>query len=329
MQKIVYTSPYIPAEWIAAHGLSPSRIIPSASVSNSAPGQRQGLCPFAGTLIAHVLAEYSNCPVIMTTECDQMRRAFDVITQQRQTPAFLFNLPSTWQGSSAKKLYTAELRRLSRWLCSFSANMFSNDVLAETMLQYNNKRGSILAAKNSLTPRQFSEAIATFNNSPDEFSLTNIPSHKTDANGAPLAILGGPLLGHDFEIFDIVENCGGHITLDATETGQRTMPDTFNADKTETDLLAELTRAYFDHIPEIWQRPNVRLYEWLRTNIEQYNIRGIIFRRFLFCDLWHGELHRIREFTKLPVLDIDVSPPATAIDERTKYRIQAFMETLQ
>jgi benzoyl-CoA reductase/2-hydroxyglutaryl-CoA dehydratase subunit BcrC/BadD/HgdB len=94
MKKAVYSCPYVPAEWIAAHGLRPSRIIPSP-VSDAA--RIEGLCPYAEAFINEVTNDDDACAIIVTTLCDQMRRAYEVINAECGTSVFLMNVPSTWK----------------------------------------------------------------------------------------------------------------------------------------------------------------------------------------------------------------------------------------
>ena len=132
----------------------------------------------------------------------------------------------------------------------------------------------------------------------------------------------------DYELFDLVERSGGRIVLDATEGGERTMPRRFDPARVAADPVAELADAYFDGIVDAFRRPNSGLYEWLGRQLAARSVRGIIFRRFAWCDLWHAELQQLKQFTRMPVLDIDASPDDTAAATRTEGRIEAFLEML-
>ena len=99
MKTVVYSCPYVPAEWIAAHGLRPNRIIPYvirdateiASVS-------QGLCPYARALIAQISRSPVSNGVVLTTVCDQMRRAADIVSLNTSNPVFLMGCIKTSLG---------------------------------------------------------------------------------------------------------------------------------------------------------------------------------------------------------------------------------------
>lgn len=116
MKTIIYTCPYVPAEWIAAHGLRPSRVIPGSVDSVFFLAGREGVCPYVRGFIAEVTKNAQAGAVVVTTVCDQMRRAFDIVTRKCELPAFLMNVPNTWQSPAAQELYTAELKRLGRFL---------------------------------------------------------------------------------------------------------------------------------------------------------------------------------------------------------------------
>ena len=52
MNAVGYSSPFVPAEWIAAHGLRPERLRlhPTEKLT-------RGICPYAGALLDAALAE--------------------------------------------------------------------------------------------------------------------------------------------------------------------------------------------------------------------------------------------------------------------------------
>ncbi len=330
-KTIIYSCPYIPAEWIVVHGMKPSRIIPHAASSIRSPARIEGVCPYVRAFVGEAAACDEASAVVVTTVCDQMRRAFDIINSKCKIPAFLMNVPNTWQHNGAKKLYLDELKRLGRFLESLGGKPGSDDYLAKVMLEYDETRASVLATRGYVRSRRYSKAIAEFGRQ-GTYSISSekdVTEKKPLINAVPLAILGGPLLIEDFEIFDIVEKAGGFIALDATETGERGMCARFGRDKIQKNPLTELARAYFDGIVDASRRPNTQLYEWLKQRLDERKIRGIIFRRYLWCDLWHAELHRLKQWTELPVLDLDVDVDRQSLSTRTRHRISAFLEMLE
>jgi hypothetical protein len=244
------------------------------------------------------------------------------------------NVPSTWQNLAAQNLYVDELKRLGRFLVRLGGKSPTPAGLAEVMLEYDAVRASIRASRAYLSARQYAEAIATLQGHRHKgteaqscFVPLSLCAFVPDL--VPLAIIGGPLMWSDFDIYDVVEQCGGQIVLDATETGERGMCGPFDRRRVREDPLAELANAYFGGIRDASRRPNNELYEWLAHELAARAVRGIIFRRYVWCDTWHAELQRMKEWTDLPVLDIDVAGDAETERQRWQNRIRAFLETLK
>jgi len=329
MKAIVYSCPYVPAELIAAHGLQPSRIMPNSIGSPGPFSQIEGLCPYVHSFINEAATDKSACGIIVTTLCDQMRRAFDILTRKCNIPAFLMNVPHTWQSVAAQKMYADELKRLGRFLLRLGGKPFSNDTLTEVILEYDAARASILADRIHLSARQHAEAIAAFGRDGPAKTLNKKAGTQPLITGVPLAIVGGPLVRQDLDIFDIVEQSGGQIVLDATETGERGLCASFDRRALRDNPLMELAGAYFSSIPDASRRPNSELYKWLKRRLLDRVVRGIIFRRYIWCDTWHAELGRLKEWTDLPVLDIDAGSDSEAHQHRVPNRIRSFLEMLQ
>ena len=55
--------------------------------------------------------------------------------------------------------------------------------------------------------------------------------------------------------------------------------------------------------------------------------RGIVFLRQVWCDLWHAESRRIRDWCDLPMLDLDLNGDDPI--PRNKTRLEAFMEVVR
>jgi benzoyl-CoA reductase/2-hydroxyglutaryl-CoA dehydratase subunit BcrC/BadD/HgdB len=147
--------------------------------------------------------------------------------------------------------------------------------------------------------------------------------------GIPLAVVGGPLVEDDYWLFDLAERAGGRVVLDGTEGGERTLPAPFDHRRMAEDPLEELANAYFLNIPDVFRRPNDALYDWLGQHLAARNVRGILFRRYVWCDLWHGEFHRLKAWSPVPVLEIDVNHFDRGAAGRATARVEAFLEMLR
>jgi benzoyl-CoA reductase/2-hydroxyglutaryl-CoA dehydratase subunit BcrC/BadD/HgdB len=162
-------------------------------------------------------------------------------------------------------------------------------------------------------------------------SSSTTPEHDISVpsgTGVPLALVGGPLMIKGYEIFDLIEQLGGQVVLDGTEGGERTIPARFDGERVRDDPLGELVRAYFDTIPDVFRRPNTALHHWIDQQVRARHVRGIVFRRFVWCDLWHAELERLRQSSPVPVLEIDVDRDDDGGQARIRSRLEAFMEML-
>ena len=205
-QTIIYSCPFVPAEWIAAHGLNPSRIAPVMNhASNS--GAAAGICPYTHAFIQSAVENQEASAIIVTTLCDQMRRAPEWIERECEQPVFLMNVPAAWGNENARRMYKDELIRLGRFLVQTGGAAPSKDDLVDTMRDYDAARTLLRNARASLSSRIYSEAIAAFH----QKGVTEFPSLDGSINNnvIPIALLGSPLLPSHFHLFELVEVAGG------------------------------------------------------------------------------------------------------------------------
>lgn len=302
MSAVAYCCPFVPAEWIAAHGLTPVRVAPAAAPSEirnqkSEIGAYAGVCPFARGFAESAMHADDAGGIIVTTACDQMRRIGDWLAERSTRRVFLMNVPTTCT-PAARGLYAGELRRLGAFLATLGGKTPTDEELARAMLE--------CAANRNVAPERMGQP----------------------ARGVALALVGGPLLKEDFELFPMIERSGGRVVLDGTERGERTQPAPFDRERLTADPFGELVRAYFDTIPDAFRRPDRLLHEWLRQEIAARSVRGVILHRYVWCDNWHAEVYRLRETLGVPVLDLDNAGADDGGRARAQARIEAFVETL-
>jgi len=324
--RIIYSSPYVPPEWIAAHGLFPSRIIPGRNTRKSI-NITEGICSYLAAFLDEIEKSTNDSDaVVFTTECDQMRRAPECLRGNfKDSQIFLMNIPSTWENQESHEYYLSELKRLGRFLTRIGGKSPTRETLEQTMLDYNEKRSTLLASSRSMDSKLFSEALANFNLTgslrPQEAETS------PRSTRIPIALLGGPLTLHDFTLFNWLHEYGGQVVLDGTETGERTMPRSFSKQAIKKSPLTELADAYFGYIPDAFRRPNTDLYKWLRNQLNDLSIRGILLVRSVWCDIWAAEVQRLKDWLNIPLLDLDLSGQEP--EARTRTRIRAFLETLK
>jgi benzoyl-CoA reductase/2-hydroxyglutaryl-CoA dehydratase subunit BcrC/BadD/HgdB len=288
----------------------------------------RGVCPYAGALLDAALCVpplgRDVAALVLTTACDQMRYVAAMLEVRGRGPMFLLNLPSTWQTPAVRQLYRDELGRLGRFLVRLGGRRPSDADLSRIMLDFDrarrreeNREGEGERGKGG------DSRVGVGGRVSPSAPLPRSPSP------IPLAVVGGPLLGADGAFFELVARAGGRVVLDGTEGGQRALPRPFDRERVASDPFGELADAYFDGIPDAFRRPNTRLYEWLDRELAASGARGVILRRYVWCDLWHAESQRLKQWSPVPVLEIDVGPEDEAAPNRVQGRIEAFLETLK
>ena len=324
MNAIAYSSPFIPPEWISAHGLQPSWMTLRGSDSTFAVEVSRSLCPFAGQVMHEAMCGLDAAAIVLTTSCDQMRYAAASLERRCDTPVFLVHIPATWQTRAAGELYKEELCRLGEFLVEVGGVPMTSEQTCAVMSAYDEVRASLRSTRPYLPSAAFARAVNDLRSGKLDCDWDSTAS---SPRGVPLVLVGGPLPENDHELLEIIERAGGQVVLDATEGGERTLPIAFDRDAARADPLAELARAYFGAIPDVFRRPNDCFYDWLSEQMANRQARGILFRRYLWCDVWHAELQRMREWSPIPVLDLDVSDD-DADWSRTLGRIEAFLEMM-
>jgi benzoyl-CoA reductase/2-hydroxyglutaryl-CoA dehydratase subunit BcrC/BadD/HgdB len=300
--NVVYSSPFVPPEWIEAHGIRPVRLGP-APEDRTEVTAAMGMCSYAAWLCRQ--AEGTTAAgVIVTTTCDQMRRASEVIAEESGRPTFLLNVPATWQSAAARLIYRDELKRLGRFLQRLGGVEPSREQLCATMLRYDEMRRELRRRREMLGARDYALAIAAFGRTG---GVPEMPARAAArAAGIALGVIGGPMRMADLRLLDLIEQGGGRVVLDATETGERGLVAPFDHRSLLADPAGELANAYLASIPEAFRRPNTHLYDYLRQEIASRGIRGLVLIRRVWCDVWHAERERMREETGLPVIEVDL-----------------------
>ena len=329
MNSVGYLSPFVPPEWIAAHGLRPVWLTLDRTTAHAHDATHRGICPCAGALVANAICGATPGALVLTTVCDQMRYASAYLDMAGDISTFLLNVPSTWQSPQTRQLYREELERLGRFLVQTGGCEPASRQLELTIEHYDDRRTAALKTRLKISARRWAETLVSLRSDLSPIEACVAEGASDSGGGIPLALIGGPLLAQDDSFLKLVEKAGGRIVVDASEGGERTLPALVDRRHLKDDPLDELVRIYFDTIPDVFRRPNTRLYEWLGEQLSAHSVRGIILRRYPFCDLWHAELHRLRQWSDVPVLDIDVASGEKGESSRTLGRIEAFWEMLR
>lgn len=317
--RVFLASPWIPAEWVRAHGLESEGIWFAEAFRRSTPPLSAGNCAFAENVVQFAESQ-ADAAVVFPTACDQLRRGYDAAVFRSSARAFLFNVPAT-QTPAARRLYRAELERLGNFLRQLGGTTPTPERLGAEL----DAAGQVRSALRTIAPfaeaRSLARAVARFCR---DGSLAE-PLPPTIPKGVPLAIVGGPLSQADWPLFDVIAAAGGFVALNGTDTGERILCPTW---ENRPDPLAVLVDGYFDHLVDVFRRPNTGLYSWLQERLPARQVRGIVLWCFTGCDLWRAEWQTLREACHLPVLLLETDD-AAGLAPRDVSRLQAFVETLQ
>jgi len=252
-----------------------------------------GACPFADFFLQMSASVEAS---VFVTSCDQMRRAADQAASRNGGEVFLMNVPATWQVPAARQLYRKEIERLGAFLVSIGGVPPSAEALAAELRS------------------------RTWEASPANRSTAEA------CKRVPLALIGESLMPSHFSLPGLLESLGGRVALDATSLGERGQPVFSDEARIAEDPFGTLVDGYFDSVADVFQRPNTRLYDWLRPRIAGRGIRGIVLWHYSWCDLWRAEANRLREEFLLPVLFLDADGSLTP---SMKTRLEVFLEILR
>jgi len=311
-RRVVLSSPFIPPEFIAAHGFAPRRVLAAAP----AAACHQGRCATAAGL---ELAVHPGDLLVLTTSCDQMRRSGEDAT----VPTFRFDLPVTWTTANAARLYRDELQRLSRFLLRHGGQ--PPDGLAAHLLDHDARRARLRAGCANLPARAAGELLARY---AADGSIPAAEAAALPADGrVPVALLGGPLPPTAFGLYDLIEGCGARIVLDGSEGGERGLAAPCDRRLAHDDPLAALVECYFLSIPDAFRRPDSLLFTWLERGIAERGVRAVILRPDPWCDLWRALAPRLKDWGRLPVVLAEADEEA-GTHPRLATRIGALVEML-
>jgi len=287
----VFSSPWVPSPIIEACAFRPVPVYDSTDLPkvSSETAFKEGRCPWS-----HIFAQYAADrdfdAIILTTTCDQMRRSAEAISADTSTPVFVMTVPST-ASASALRLYNMEITRLSAFLSRISGTAATSTTLCE-------------AIKRSRPPT----------------------SLRRDGN-IPICLLGSHLPIPFDDLDAIIGRTGGYIAVNGLETADRCTPDLskFRAGGGPDEIIAYIADAYFNSIRDVFRRPNSDFYRWIALQIKKEMPKGILLVRNSWCDQWAIEAIRLRNWSKLPTLELEFT--SNAISMSAISRTEAFMET--
>jgi benzoyl-CoA reductase/2-hydroxyglutaryl-CoA dehydratase subunit BcrC/BadD/HgdB len=118
------------------------------------------------------------------------------------------------------------------------------------------------------------------------------------------------------------------VVLNATEPGERCLLPALPSGTLEKSPFTLMADHYFDHCVDVFQRPNIPLYEWLRPRLAARQAWGLLVWAHVGCDLWRAEAASLREAFNLPLLLLD-EHETRGVGPRLLTRLGAFVESLR
>jgi len=140
-------SPFLPPEWLTAHGFSPR---PPAATPPTAIGE--GRCALAQAMRAAAATTPADV-LVWASACDQLRRAGDELPSDR--PTFRCHVPVAWQGPAAFACYADELHRLGRFLVAHGGKAPTPEILAAELAAWEARRQHLRELRNMLPDKEY------------------------------------------------------------------------------------------------------------------------------------------------------------------------------
>ena len=143
------------------------------------------------------------------------------------------------------------MQRMSDWLVTLGGTPSGpRKNLPAVLREYAAARESVVRRRPLLSARQFAMALA------DPWlavppAAAPLPG---DRPAVRLALVGGPLLADDCELYELIERLGGRVVLDGTEAGERTLP-VLSAARVDADPLGAMIEAYYGRLPDAFRSP--------------------------------------------------------------------------
>lgn len=309
---IAVTGPRIPAELIRAHGFEPVTVTPLTSLLRHP--QTAGVCAVAhGWVEALPAAGPRLAAAVLTTRCDQLRRAAEAARERIRLPVFVMNIPATHGTEAACRLYREEAVRLDGFL-----SRLAGEARAEPAPERGDTGGA--PAGHGL------------------YAPAAQAAERALQGGHRVGLLGCCLTETDYAVVQMLGQLGLQLVANATESllGDAESGLTASPDRSATAredarppvrlVEGERPREPPPLRPDIAQRPNAPFFAWLRQFGLTHRLEGWVLLRQPWCDLYHAEVPRLKRETELPWLDLETgAQPAL---EALRTRAEAFAERL-
>ncbi len=287
---------------------------------------RPDLCPFVKSILGEAVSGFGAAGSVdawagMYT-CDMTRRLFQELERISGKPVFQFQLPATRSRESAAWFASSIAHLVDRLIDAGLASRYDPAAaLAWELARIDSAERLRKAALSwSVPPLDLHRLFLGFHT---EHALLPADGTVGFSPGVRVAVTGSVVTLGDDTVPATLQGLGaGYLPLGCT--GLSGLPSTHPGSGSPEDLAL----ASFADTLCIRNRPNSDTFRWINETTALGGCHGLVLKSLSFCDLWHTEKQRFKECLSIPVLVLngDNSPGER---ERTRVRLQAFVETLE
>jgi len=346
-KKVVgYFCSYIPDEIIYAADILPVRIRARGCIDT----------PMGDAYMSATTCSFTRCclelatrkqydlldGVVACNSCDQVRRLYDNLRFKAPFPYQHFlSIPSCVSDVTID-WFKHELSKFKKNLEESFGVKITDENLRRAIRVYNESRTllrklyelrkrddppitgteamNVVLAGVTIPREQFNELLARL--------LTEANEREGVSNYRARIMLVGSLLD-DPNYVKVIEDLGGLVVTDSLCFGTRYFWDLVDETANPLEALAE---RYLSKVscPRMTDGHPART-KFVRDQIKEFNVDGVIFQRMKFCPFWWGEifmLHRELKEQGVPCLELEREYVLSGVGAM-KTRVQAFMETLK
>ncbi len=368
-KSVVYFTADIPVEIVTAAGLIPIRI-PSDISSREKNGSVNLIIdsiiqPFVCAKSRHMMefiinnSESFSAGIFSENHCDSLQNIFDLLQLNKSLPdafaSFRFLLPVKRGGKGEANYYYKEIKRLVTWLQDWTGKKITYLQLKEAINLHNKKRTLLLnladlihdkIQEGFLTSDLF-KIMLTVDILPiqrgieileDTFNLLDKNPKESNSKQNTSRILISGSMFDNYRLFEEITQLNNSVVANDLTFGSRSnsfqidinSPD---AEENDTDFLIEkIANSYIiDRVPDSVHHFPEKRKEYLIEQINKYNISGVIFIYYSFCDPDAFESrnlsHYLENTMEMPCLTLVTDPQLTNIGQLTT-RVEAFIERI-
>ncbi len=360
---------YVPEELIYASGAIPICLSHGGDARVAGEGLSvlpHVICPFVRAQVGEIRLQTNPYYrmvdlLVVPSTCQHLRKVADVVELFYPTPVFKLGVPYEPADSFALTFFRDRFTDLRARLAEITGSPVSDESIDEAITLYNRMRELFKAI--SFTRAGQGPAVSAI-----EFAKLNHASFYADpaemvevlqqvhddllggagvgaaapgsgdgsaedggADERPRLALVGPNLGYgDYDILNIVEECGGNVVIEDIFEGIR---DYWHSVTPGPDPIEALAHSYLlDKIPHMFMRSSAapRVDELLRL-AQEFRVAGVIWYELVCCELYDEEAFffdkRLQE-AGLPMLTLEADYGGLRAGG-VRTRVEAFLELIQ